>query len=68
MVAELSSCGQMGEWAGGSCTQLIELIGSGHVVAHSLHVDRWGSRQLVAALSSCGQMVEGAGGSCTQFM
>ena len=48
MVAELSSCGQMGEWAGGSCTQLIELIGSGHVVAHSLHVDRWGSRQLVA--------------------
>ena len=63
MVAALSSCGRMGsgevvaalspcermvEWPGGSCTQLIELIGSGHVVAHSVHVDRWGSRQLVA--------------------
>ena len=29
MVAELSSCGQMGEWAGGSCTQFIRTDGGG---------------------------------------
>ena len=55
MVAALSSCGQMLEWAGGSCTQF-------------MWMNRWWSGQVVAALSSCGQMVEGAGGSCTQFI
>ena len=69
MVAELSSCGQMVEGAGGSCIQFTWTDGGGgRWYLHSVHVDRWWRGQVVAELSSCGQMVEGAGGSCTQFI